>query len=191
MKKSLCAHCTHCCEIKYDGFMCDITGYLEDKTTLDGDGCDAFEDDRVSFMDNFIVKHGAEKPEITFDMWIELLEYIEDMRHDGMEEISIALKNRNKAYPNGHNIYECPSIDSDRARIHVCDVVYDMMTHLSVSYDATWKEIKNRLREEINKCKGHCKCKLPYHAWQHEVLYKMDCLEKEPIKYVIKAETET
>lgn len=188
MKESLCAHCIHCCEIKYDGFMCDITGYLEDKTVLDGDGCDAFEDDRVSFMDNFKVKHGAEKTKITLDMWIELFNYIEEMRHNSIEEISIALKNISNACLNGNNLYDCPAIDIARARIHVCDMVYSMMISVLVSYEATWKEIKNRLQEEINKCKEHCECKLPYHAWQYEVLRKMDSLEKEPIQYIVKGE---
>lgn len=43
MKKSLCAHCKNCEEVKYDGFMCDCTGYIEDKTT--STGCAMFEDD--------------------------------------------------------------------------------------------------------------------------------------------------
>lgn len=46
MNKSLCAHCKNCEEVKYDGFMCDCTGYIEDKTTLTG--CDMFEDDGFS-----------------------------------------------------------------------------------------------------------------------------------------------
>ncbi len=43
MKKSLCAHCMNCEEVKYDGFMCDCTGYIEDKTI--STGCAMFEDD--------------------------------------------------------------------------------------------------------------------------------------------------
>ena len=43
MNKSLCAHCKNCEEVKYDGFLCDCTGYLEDKTT--STGCVMFEDD--------------------------------------------------------------------------------------------------------------------------------------------------
>lgn len=43
MKESLCAHCKNCEEIKYDGFFCDCTGYIEDKSVEDG--CAMFEDD--------------------------------------------------------------------------------------------------------------------------------------------------
>lgn len=43
MKESLCAHCINCEEVKYDGFMCDCTGYIEDKSVEDG--CDNFKDD--------------------------------------------------------------------------------------------------------------------------------------------------
>ena len=43
MKESLCAHCNNCGEVKYDGFLCDCTGYIENQTT--STGCDMFEDD--------------------------------------------------------------------------------------------------------------------------------------------------
>ena len=43
MNESLCAHCKNCEEVKYDGFFCDCTGYIEDKTL--SDGCVMFEDD--------------------------------------------------------------------------------------------------------------------------------------------------
>lgn len=43
MNESLCAHCKNCEEVKYDGFLCDCTGYIEDKTT--STGCVMFEDD--------------------------------------------------------------------------------------------------------------------------------------------------
>lgn len=43
MKKSLCAHCRNCEEVKYDGFLCDCTGYIEDKRVEDG--CANFKDD--------------------------------------------------------------------------------------------------------------------------------------------------
>lgn len=43
MKQSLCAHCKNCEEVKYDGFMCDCTGYIEYKSVEDG--CDNFKDD--------------------------------------------------------------------------------------------------------------------------------------------------
>lgn len=46
MKESLCAHCKNCKEVKYDGFLCDCTGYIEDKTT--STGCAMFEDDGFS-----------------------------------------------------------------------------------------------------------------------------------------------
>lgn len=32
----LCSHCDNCGEVKYDGFLCDITGYLECKYTEEG-----------------------------------------------------------------------------------------------------------------------------------------------------------
>ena len=43
MEESLCAHCKNCEEIKYDGFLCDISGYIEDKSVEDG--CGNFKDD--------------------------------------------------------------------------------------------------------------------------------------------------
>lgn len=43
MDNSLCAHCTHCDEVKYDGFMCDKTGYVENKEIEDD--CKYFESD--------------------------------------------------------------------------------------------------------------------------------------------------
>jgi len=43
MEESLCAHCKNCEEIKYDGFLCDVSGYIEDKSVEDG--CDNFKDD--------------------------------------------------------------------------------------------------------------------------------------------------
>jgi hypothetical protein len=43
MKKPLCAHCKNCKEVKYDGFLCDCTGYIADKNVEEG--CDHFEDD--------------------------------------------------------------------------------------------------------------------------------------------------
>lgn len=43
MNESLCAHCKNCEEVKYDGFLCDCTGYIEDKSVEDG--CDNFKDD--------------------------------------------------------------------------------------------------------------------------------------------------
>lgn len=36
MLNILCSHCLNCGEVKYDGFYCDITGYLETKTTAEG-----------------------------------------------------------------------------------------------------------------------------------------------------------
>lgn len=35
MKDYKCAHCAHCNEIKYGGFFCDMTGYLENKRIED------------------------------------------------------------------------------------------------------------------------------------------------------------
>lgn len=43
MKQSLCAHCKNCEEVKYDGFLCDCMGYLDNKSLEDG--CMMFEDD--------------------------------------------------------------------------------------------------------------------------------------------------
>ena len=43
MNKSLCAHCKNCEDVKYDGFLCDCTGYIEYKKT--STGCAMFEDD--------------------------------------------------------------------------------------------------------------------------------------------------
>lgn len=50
MEKSLCAHCLNCSEIRYDGFMCDCTGYIEDKSVHDT--CDNFTCDAEQFNDN-------------------------------------------------------------------------------------------------------------------------------------------
>lgn len=48
MKNSLCAHCLNCSEIKYDGFFCDETGYIESKDF--SDGCKMFRDDSIEFF---------------------------------------------------------------------------------------------------------------------------------------------
>lgn len=45
MKDSKCAHCEHCNEVKYGGFFCDLTGYLEDKRIEDN--CPNFEEDTI------------------------------------------------------------------------------------------------------------------------------------------------
>lgn len=45
MKDYKCAHCAHCNEIKYDGFFCDKTGYLEHKRIEDD--CPDFEADTI------------------------------------------------------------------------------------------------------------------------------------------------
>lgn len=45
MKDYKCAHCAHCNEIKYDGFFCDKTGYLEHKRIEDN--CPDFEADTI------------------------------------------------------------------------------------------------------------------------------------------------
>lgn len=49
MEKSLCAHCANCCEVKYGGFLCDETGYIEDKTL--STGCVMFKDDGFNETD--------------------------------------------------------------------------------------------------------------------------------------------
>ena len=36
MTNILCSHCANCGSIKYDGFMCDITGYAECRYTEEG-----------------------------------------------------------------------------------------------------------------------------------------------------------
>lgn len=60
MKDSLCAHCLSCGEVKYGGFMCDNSGYLENKSV--NEGCKNFENDADQFNDN--VKK-AKEPVIT------------------------------------------------------------------------------------------------------------------------------
>ena len=49
MDNSLCAHCQKCGEVKYDGFLCDETGYIESKTI--STGCHHFIDDYKYFID--------------------------------------------------------------------------------------------------------------------------------------------
>lgn len=46
MRDSLCAHCANCEEIKYDGFMCDKTGYIEDMQI--DETCKYFEPDEFT-----------------------------------------------------------------------------------------------------------------------------------------------
>ena len=73
MEQSLCAHCLNCGEIKYDGFFCDITGYLEDKSI--SEGCPNFKDDSDQFNDNI---KKAKEPVITKEKWLKLYDYIND-----------------------------------------------------------------------------------------------------------------
>lgn len=46
MKYYKCAHCVHCNEVKYDGFFCEKTGYLERKRIVDK--CRYFEVDTIN-----------------------------------------------------------------------------------------------------------------------------------------------
>lgn len=48
MINSLCAHCLNCQEIKYDGFLCDETGYIEDKDI--SEDCENFKSDESEFF---------------------------------------------------------------------------------------------------------------------------------------------
>lgn len=52
MKNSKCAHCVHCNEVKYGGFYCDKSGYIEDKRI--DDKCRYYVDDTI----NPAVRHG-------------------------------------------------------------------------------------------------------------------------------------
>lgn len=48
MINSLCAHCLNCEEVKYDGFFCNETGYIEDKYIEEG--CENFKSDEIEFF---------------------------------------------------------------------------------------------------------------------------------------------
>ena len=48
MKDYKCARCAHCNEIKYGGFFCDKTGYLEHKRIEDD--CPGFEADTIGAL---------------------------------------------------------------------------------------------------------------------------------------------
>lgn len=50
MKDNLCAHCIHAVEVKYNGFFCDKTGYLENKSCK-YDGCKNFKSDKFEYAE--------------------------------------------------------------------------------------------------------------------------------------------
>lgn len=95
MEKSLCAHCKNCEEIKYDGFLCDCTGYIEDKAT--STVCSMFEDD--GFVNPEITNKEENKMNNMSDM-------IATMAINGAtkEELDRAIK------------YSAAVIDAERAR---------------------------------------------------------------------------
>jgi DNA-directed RNA polymerase subunit RPC12/RpoP len=83
MKDYKCAHCAHCNKIKYDGFFCDKTGYLEHKRIEDK--CNDFEADTIETEP---VRHGR---------WINKGEYAvctecggrSGTQFDGVEPIAL------------------------------------------------------------------------------------------------------
>ncbi len=75
MKDYKCAHCAHCNEIKYDGFFCDKTGYVEDK--LIEDDCPDFEADTIDQIAKMVTEKliaayhkGAEFTAVRHGQWI-------------------------------------------------------------------------------------------------------------------------
>lgn len=56
MKNSLCAHCDKCEEVAYSGFLCGITGYLEDKVIEEG--CESFKNDKDEFEKELHERYG-------------------------------------------------------------------------------------------------------------------------------------
>ena len=54
MKNSLCAHCAHTDEVAYCGFLCNETGYCENKTVAEG--CQAFEPDSIDELTRMITE---------------------------------------------------------------------------------------------------------------------------------------
>ena len=75
MKDYKCAHCAHCNEIKYGGFFCDKTGYLEHKRIEDN--CPDFEADTIDQLAKLVTEKlisaypkGAEFTAVRHGRWI-------------------------------------------------------------------------------------------------------------------------
>lgn len=135
MEQSLCAHCLNCGEIKYDGFFCDITGYLADKDT--SEGCIHFKDDAEQFKKN--VKT-VNKGDIKVRHWLMLYDHVQNRLNDYSLEFR-------KIYENGK------IEDSDawilRARDLYLTVQTKMMnlTSYPTTYIYAWRELKEMLQE--------------------------------------------
>ena len=74
MKDYKCAHCAHCNEIKYGGFFCDETGYLEHKRIEDN--CPDFEADTIDRLAKLVTERllaaypkGAEFTAVRHGRW--------------------------------------------------------------------------------------------------------------------------
>ena len=87
MEKSLCAHCINCGEVKYDGFLCDMTGYTENKSVECG--CHDFVSDSDVFAEN--VSKCVRPPKITFSMWTNMITWINSEQSRILTQINDSL----------------------------------------------------------------------------------------------------
>lgn len=97
MKDYKCAHCAHCNEIKYDGFFCDKTGYLEHKRIEDD--CPDFEADTIDQLAKLVTEKliaaypkGAEFTAVRHGRWVNDLFCSECHRFP--VDVSVSISNR-------------------------------------------------------------------------------------------------
>lgn len=79
MNNCLCSHCANCGEVKYDGFLCDETGYLENKSV--SEGCQFFKEE------NFTYHPGEIKPE-----FCRIRSVFKSLYHDLLPDMDITLQ---------------------------------------------------------------------------------------------------
>ena len=146
MEKSLCAHCIHCCEVKYGGFMCDNGGYLENKSV--NDGCKYFENDVDKFNDNI---KKAKESVITKKKWLKLYDYI-DVK---INECVNVFRDRY----NGVDIspYEHVENESRKVYFSIQSIMIEL-TSYPTTYQHAWSSLATKLTElgkSDNDTKNH------------------------------------
>lgn len=133
MDKSLCAHCIHCGEVKYGGFMCDIGGCLKNKSVYDG--CKDYENDVDQFNDN--IKKVKESV-ITKEKWLKLYDYID-------VKINECINGLRYSYENETCL---PYTQDFRGERQVLMSIQSLILNVSPTeslYDNAWKELKDAI----------------------------------------------
>ena len=133
MKDSLCAHCIHCGEVKYDRFMCDNSGYFENKSI--NDGCKNFENDVDQFNDNI---EKAKEPVITKEKWLKLYDYISD-------KINECVNGLRDTYENGTCLPYTHDLRGERQAFISIQTLMLYMPPTESLYGDAWHELEKAI----------------------------------------------